>query len=183
MDPKQVVRTPEGLRCRECGFAYTLSPVGVADQTIAGLAMVEAAGSAVPQERRGVRPKPDVWSVNAYLAHLPDAARIISERVQAIVEHDNPWLPWVDESQAAEQGRYDERPAEESLAELRPLAEAFAAYIRKLPADAWERVGTHSTAGEVQMRDIAHDMPHELKHHAEDIRRIGSESPAAQRQT
>ena len=40
-----------------------------------------------------MRPQPDVWSVNAYVAHLPDAARIISERVQAIAAQENPWLP------------------------------------------------------------------------------------------
>jgi hypothetical protein len=175
MDPQQVIRGSDGImRCRECGFAYNLERGEVANRSASGFSAVQAAVLATPDERRSVRPAPAIWSVNAYTSHLADAAAIINLRVRAIAETDRPELPYHDQDKAVAEGHADEIAATDSLQRLEESVQAFQWYLTALPAPAWERIGIHSRAGEVRLADIAHDMPHELEHHARDIRRIGS---------
>lgn len=174
MDPQQVVRGDDGvMRCKQCGFAYNLDSRETARLTRDGFDAFQFAVVAVPERLQPRRPAPDVWSVNAYAAHMAEAANVIYERVRNIVEQERPTLEWYDENEAVERGRYDDRPALESLEPLRESVAAFRRYLEVLPRGAWDRVGIHSRAGEVRLSEIAQDMPHELQHHAEDITRIG----------
>lgn len=176
MDTQQVVRDDTGtMRCRECGFPYALSPLEVADRADRALVTVREAVAAVPMKMRGRRPAPAVWSVNAYVAHLAEAAAVIAGRLQAIIVHDRPPLASYDQDQTARAGRFDERPADDSLIALRRTVSACTAEIRGLAPRSWERIGLHAEAGEVRLSDIAHDLAHELEHHATDIRRVGGD--------
>jgi hypothetical protein len=161
------------MRCRQCGFTYDLGMEETARRAESGLQAFEAAVRATSDDRAGRRPAPDVWSVNAYSAHMAEAANVIYERVRNIATQDHPTLEWYDESEAVERGRYDDRPAVESLAPLRESVEAFRRCLESLPPEAWDRTGVHTRAGEVRLSDIAQDMPHELEHHAGDVARIG----------
>jgi hypothetical protein len=173
MDPAQVTRDADGaMRCRECGFRYALSREAVIDGTESGLRAVTDAVAATPESSRNRRPAPEVWSVNAYTAHLDEAAGVIFGRVQAIAERDRPALQWYDQDQTATEGRFDERPADASLRGLTETVGQFTDYLRALPAGAWSRPGVHSRAGAVTLAEIAHDMPHELQHHAGDVHRV-----------
>jgi hypothetical protein len=177
MDPKQVLRDSNGvMRCRECGFTYNLDRDEVARRVGPNFEAVRLAVVASPADRRHIRPASTVWSINAYTAHLADAAGVINLRMRAIAETDRPELPYHDQDHAVEEARADERPAEESLAQLEESVQAFQWYLTALPPTAWERVGIHSKAGPIRLADVAHDMVHELEHHARDIRRIGQES-------
>jgi len=167
------------MRCRDCGFAYTLTLDEVADRVGLGLQSVHDAVDGVPQEARTRRPAPEVWSGNAYPAHLSDAAKVIYGRTVAIAEQNRPLLAWHDQDQAVEEGRSDERLSSDSLTELAGTVSAFQRYVRAPSKEAWHRVGVHAKAGEVLMSDIAHDLPHELEHHAADIRRVGAQVEAA----
>src|SRR5579884_4503438 len=119
MDPEQVIRDPEGrMRCRQCGFAYDLDPPAIAEATRAGLKAVETALDSVPESDRGRRVNSDVWSVNAYMAHLATAVTVITGRVRAIAEEDEPYLAYYDQDEEAEQRGTDSIPAGESLQAL-----------------------------------------------------------------
>lgn len=175
MDPSQVSRDHTGtLRCCGCGFSYTLTPGEIIDRSRGGLDAVRAAVAGVPEAYRHLRPSPEVWSVNAYAAHLADAARVITDRVRAIAEEDRPLLPYHDQDRAVEDGHADEQAAEVSLLRLEDAVAAFRRVVMLLVPDQWDRVGVHERAGEVSLREIAHDLPHELEHHAMDIRRVGA---------
>jgi hypothetical protein len=176
MDPTQVVRDEHGvMRCRECGFPYDLPPAEVVRRARAAVESVRAAVESVPEAQRGRRPSPDVWSVNGYAAHLADAATVIGERVRSIAETDRPPLPYYDQDQAAVARNYDGQPAARSLSRIAEAAGSTADYLAALPPDAWQRTGVHERAGDVRLAEIAHDLPHELEHHAEDIRRVGKQ--------
>ena len=176
MDPTQVIRQPDGsLQCRQCGFSYTLTSEEVADSAGRGLVAVRAAVAGVPENAASRRPAPDIWSVNAYTAHLADAAGVIYDRIRLIAEQDRPLLPWHDQDQAVEEGRHDQTPAGDSLGHLEGTVRTFQEYVWALPRGAWERVGVHAKAGEVRLSEIAQDLPHELEHHAGDIRDIGAQ--------
>lgn len=175
MDPQQVVRGDDGvMRCKQCGFAYQLDAQETARHAGEGLEAFQFAVLGVPERLQAQRPSAHVWSVNAYSAHMAEAATVIYERVRNIAEQDRPTLEWFDENEAVERGNYDDRPAVESLEPLRESVTAFQHLLEELPPDAWDRVGIHTRAGEVRLSEIAQDMPHELEHHAADVVRIGS---------
>jgi hypothetical protein len=176
MDPVQVVRTDGGvMECRECGFRYNHTRAEIADLSEQHLARVGNALNATPHDARGVRLQPKLWSVNAYMAHLVEASGVVLERVQRVATEERPALAWFDENVSVERFGYDGYDADQSWRKLQPTVAEFAAFLRGLPDDAWERLGIHSTAGEVRMSEIAHDMAHELGHHADDIHAIGVE--------
>lgn len=174
MDPEQVARNRDGiLTCRQCGFTYDLSPADLVLEMERGLQAVRDAVTAASPERLDRRPEPDVWSVNAYVAHLAVAAEVITGRVRLIAAEENPFLPYYQQDDAAAEDAYDRWPADASLRRLEETVQAFRQQVNGLGDDAWRRTGIHEEAGEVSLADIAHDMPHELLHHAEDIRRVG----------
>lgn len=174
MDPNQVVRDPDGvMRCSQCDFRYNLSPSEIVDATARGLDAVLTALAGTPPDRRATRPAPDVWSVNAYTFHLGEAAEVITGRVQRIAAEDRPELTYYDQDVSIEDAQADSIPADESLQTLVRIVPVYIETIEGLPPDAWERTGVHERAGEVRLSEIAHDMPHELRHHAQDIARIG----------
>jgi hypothetical protein len=174
MDPAQVIRDDHGvMTCRVCGFRYSLTPNEIIDRSESGVTAARNAVAGVPEAYRRLRPAPTVWSVNAYAAHLADAASVITDRVHAIVDQDRPSLPYHDQDQAVNEGHADEHEADASLLRLEETVAAFRTLIMRLTPEQWDRVGVHERAGEVSLREIAHDLPHELEHHAMDMRRIG----------
>jgi hypothetical protein len=176
MDPSQVIRDQNGvMRCRECGFGYNLSPEEIESRSGRGVAAVQEAVAGVPASHRSRRPSPAVWSVNAYTAHLADAAAVITGRVHAITKQDRPPLPYHDQDRAVEDGRADEQPADASLHRLQETVASFRTFISGLLPEQWDRVGVHARAGDVTLREIAHDLPHELEHHTMDIRKVGEQ--------
>lgn len=176
MDPRQVARDPDGvMRCRECGFRYELEPRQVVEQSRSGLDKVTSALQSVPVEYRPIRPSPDIWSVNAYTAHLADAADVISYRVRTIAREERPKLAYHDQDQAVEDTHADERPAGRSLEQLAHEVNDFCRLVEGYDPAVWQRVGVHERAGDVRLADIAQDMPHELNHHADDIRHVGEQ--------
>ena len=179
MDPTQVLRGDDGVfTCRECGFRYALSGAEIARVCATTVVEVRAAALAVPESLRARRTAPEVWSPNAYCAHLADASELIEGRARRIVSEDRPLLRGYDQDEAAVRGRYDEVSMDTSLPRIEAAVARFVSLVESLPEAAWQRVGMHEEAGELRLRELAHDMPHELTHHAGDLRRIGAELQA-----
>jgi hypothetical protein len=99
---------------------------------------------------------------------------VIAGRVQTIAQQDRPPLLYHDQDRAVEEGHGDEQHAEESLRRLEDAVTAFCTFATRLAPEQWDRVGIHARAGEISLREIAHDLPHELEHHAMDMRRVGA---------
>ncbi|GAC1577798.1 MAG: hypothetical protein NVS3B18_11540 [Candidatus Dormibacteria bacterium] len=176
MDPTQVLRGSDGtFRCRECGFHYALDGAGIIATCTRAADDVRTSALAVPEPRRSHRIAPAVWSPNAYCAHLADASELIEGRVRRIATEDRPFLRGYDQDAAAERGHFDDVPVEPSLHRIDAAVGRFVALVATLPDSAWARVGVHEEAGDIVLRDLAHDMPHELVHHAGDLRRLGHE--------
>jgi hypothetical protein len=180
MDPTQVLRGDDGVfRCRECGFLYALSGAEISRTCATTVTDVREAALAVPDALRSRRVAPAVWSPNAYCAHLADASELIEGRVRRIATEDRPLLRSYDQDEAAVRGRFDEVAMDASLQRIDTAVARFVALLDALPDQAWQRAGVHEEAGELRLQDIAHDMPHELTHHAGDLRRIGAQLRAA----
>jgi hypothetical protein len=176
VDPRQVVLEDDGtFRCRECGFRYALTGPELIGAVGSTLGQLREAALAIPVELRRQRTAPEVWSPNAYCAHLADATELIEGRVRRIATEDRPFLRGYDQDAAAEAGRFDEVAMKPSLDRVDAAVAGFLSVIEGLPASGWDRQGVHEEAGPIRLRDIAHDMPHELIHHTGDLRRIGAE--------
>jgi hypothetical protein len=176
MDITQVFRESDGtFRCRNCGFRYALSGAEIVTTCTIAVVDVRSSALAVAAPLRARRIAPDVWSPNAYCAHLADASELIEGRVRRIATKERPFLPGYDQDAAAVRGHFDDLPVEPSLQRIDDAVERFIKVIAALPEDGWQRVGVHEEAGDILLRDIAHDMPHELIHHAGDLRRLGRE--------
>ena len=182
MDRTQVLREADGtFRCRECGFRYALSGAEIAAASTAGVVEVTEAAGAIAPPLRERRPAPAVWSPNAYCAHLAEAAELIESRVRRIATEDRPLLAGYDQDAAAHAGGFDTVPMDQSVPRITAAVTRFVTLLDGLDPRNWERLGVHQEVGEIRLVDIAHDMPHELTHHAGDLRRIGAELGATRR--
>lgn len=112
------------------------------------------------------RPAPDRWSIKEVVAHLADGEFVNGARMRFVVAHDRPALAGYDQDRfVASLGA--------GHARTRDLLEAFAgarainvAMLRRLPEEAFARVGLHSERGEESLAKMvalyaAHDRIHE----------------------
>ena len=105
------------------------------------------------------------WNVVEVLCHLRDAEERAVERLRAMRDEEEPYLPAYDQDAwAAERDYADD--------DLRRAAAAFArhrgdhvAELRALPATAWERAGTHEEQGRITiLNHTIHIATHDLQH-------------------
>lgn len=132
----------------------------------------ESGGPALRRACAGLTPRelttpaePGKWSIQELVIHLADMDAIAIERMKRVITEDNPALLYARES------RYIERlfPHEQSLDDALTLFEIgrrqAARTLRELPAEAFDRSGTHNQAGEVTLRDLVADYSDHLDHH------------------
>jgi hypothetical protein len=121
------------------------------------------AGS-VPADRESFRYAPDKWSVREVMGHLVDAERVFGYRGFCISRGEQAPLPSFDEQVYVSQSGYDRVPLAELADELVSLRRANLAWLRRLEAGAWTRIGT-SSAQPVSVRALAYVMAGHCRHH------------------
>ncbi|WP_454050683.1 DinB family protein [Cellulomonas sp. Marseille-Q8402] len=155
-------------RCPECGFAGT-------DATGPGIA--GTVHDLVPRWRAALnrldvreRPRPGVWSVLEYGAHVRDVHRVFGERLRLMLEQDDPQFPNWDQDATALAERYDlqdpGRVADELADAAAALADAFAA----VRPDEWERTGRRSNGSAFTVETLGQYFLHDVVHHLHDVR-------------
>jgi hypothetical protein len=116
----------------------------------------------LPAEAQAWQPTPEAWSAHMLAAHLAAGEAPFRQRLQRIVDEDNPWLPYFgpDVARPDTPGSLDTL-----LAQFRAEREALVRWLVALtPAD-WERPAVHETMGPttlaLQVHNIAsHDADH-----------------------
>lgn len=113
-----------------------------------------------------VRPAPDKWSVQEVLAHLADVEEIgMRARVAAIVEQENPTLPYFDQEARAIEYEYNKADPRQSFASLERQRRANLKWLRKLRPAQLKRRGVHQKVGEISAEEMItewafHDLGH-----------------------
>jgi hypothetical protein len=157
---------PEGARCSECGFDWS---IGVPD------AIVLVAGS--PERVRKLlegaedatkRPSPGVWSPNGYLWHLVDVLRIGAERLLTASLDPTAGIPCWDENALAEVRRYDSLSPKVGLSVYHSTVTDWVAIAEAAPPASSV---AHARFGVVTAEDLVRRNAHEVEHHELDIRR------------
>ena len=117
------------------------------------------------------KPGPQRFSIAETLEHLSHAeGHCFRNRVQRMVEEDNPAVERYDTEAYFRSGQYSGRNAEDSFDHFEEQRELNVEYLRGLPESVADRIGTHSRLGTItvsqQMNEWAfHDIGH--------IRQIG----------
>ena len=101
------------------------------------------------------RPDPERFTIREALCHLADWEFVWLERIQRIINEDNPLLPGYDEGQMAIDRNYAGQNLAEQLARFREGRAALAALLQGLSPEQWERAGLRDEIGPVTINDLA----------------------------
>jgi hypothetical protein len=159
--------------CPECGFDTSTTPA----DSVAELARANArywqglhsAGRITPG-----RPDPSTWSSLEYAAHVRDVHRRYRQRVQLMLEQDDPLYANWDQDATAVEDRYDKQDPTVVIYQLSEAAEEIAAVFDGLSAGQWSRPRRRSDGAAFTVATISRYMIHDPVHHLWDVGRSRS---------
>jgi hypothetical protein len=133
-----------------------------------------AAGAAVPARLiRGLTlpeldqlPIPGTWSIRQIIVHLADSDLVIADRMKRVIAADRPALLAFDENAFVD--RLDYVHTDPVIAaELFDLnRRVMAAILRRLPDEAFARIGIHSETGPKSLQQLVEGAAAHLERHA-----------------
>jgi hypothetical protein len=113
------------------------------------------------------RPVAGKMSTLEVVCHLADFEPIMADRMKRVLAEDNPTLVGADENRFLAALAYHDRDLEEELAIIDQTRGQMARILRKTPADALQRIGTHTERGprtlEQLLASAINHIPHHLK--------------------
>ncbi len=153
--------------CPECGFDPQSHSVGSLSGLLHDSAM--AWSPVLSRADAAVRPRPGVWSPLEYACHVRDVHRIFAERVELMLDEDEPHLAGWDQDAAALASRYAEQDPATVDAELVEAAGHAAGLYASVTAEQAGRRGTRSDGSELTVEAWGIYHLHDVLHHAHDV--------------
>lgn len=155
-------------RCEECGLAAgEIEPVDVARHAfVAAEEWVQILRSSPASE---ARPEPDVWSPLEYGAHVRDVIHIFGDRLQKMLDEDDPTFENWDQDQTAIDEHYDEQDPEQVADELEAMTQVFIARVEALTPEQFSRTGRRSDGSEFTVGSLLQYFLHDVVHHLWDV--------------
>jgi hypothetical protein len=115
----------------------------------------------VPRKLALWTPAPGKWSIHEIVCHMRDMERdAYQTRFRRILAEENPALPDVDGDVYALERGYRSLSLTEVLRDWRRLRKENLALLRTVKGPAWDRVGTHETAGPLSMSALVRRLAH-----------------------
>ena len=111
------------------------------------------------------RPVPGQWSILEVVVHLADSDAIAIDRMKRILTEDNPPLLYADETAYVERLFSHEQSLEDALTLIEVGRRQFARVLRKLPAEAFQRCGTHNRRGPMSVAEMVQGYIDHVDHH------------------
>jgi hypothetical protein len=153
--------------CPECDFD---SSTLVLDQVPE---MVRANAAAwrdvLADERVHERPSDSVWSALEYGCHVRDVFRLYDERLQLMLEQDDPLFPNWDQDDTAIEEHYDQQSPRVVADELESAAFDLADRFATVSGDQWRRSGRRSDGAAFTIETFARYFVHDPVHHLHDV--------------
>jgi hypothetical protein len=87
------------------------------------------------------------WSIHQVVVHLMDSELICADRLKRMIAEENPTLIGYNENKFVENLFYHDQPAEQAVQIVDLNRKLFANVLRRLPAAAFDRRGTHNERG------------------------------------
>lgn len=124
------------------------------EQYEAGSAQLRRAVAGLTPEELRARPGPGAWSVLEVVVHLADSDAISIDRMKRIVTEDNPPLLYADETAYVSKLHTHEQDLDDALLLFETGRRQWARVLRRLPDEAFLRVGTHNRRGKVTLGEL-----------------------------
>lgn len=136
-----------------------------------GAETLRAAISGLSRNEMLAHPVPGTWSIQQIVVHLLESDLIASHRMKRIIAEENPALTAYDESRFAQLLFYDAEPIDEVLTLFALNRSQTLRILRRLPAAAFRRIGTHNQRGELTLGQMVQDYVDHLEHHLQFVYR------------
>ncbi len=115
-------------------------------------------------------PVPGTWSIQQIVLHIVDSDLVLSDRIKRVIAEDKPLLIGFDETKFAARLHYDVQDPAVACDLLVKNRQLMTSILRKLPDDAFERVGIHTERGKVTLADLLLNAVNHLQHHLKFVR-------------
>jgi hypothetical protein len=138
-------------------------------QYAGGPARLKAALAAVPADALQWRPQPGEWSAHEVVVHCADSETNAAARIRFLTAEADPVIQGYDEAEWARRFDYHEHPVAPALALVEAVRANTVALLRRLPEEAWERVGRHTESGRYAAEDWLGIYAEHLEGHARQI--------------
>jgi DinB family protein len=135
----------------------------------AGPARLRAALATVPPDARQWRPKAGEWSAHEVVCHCADSETNAYARIRFLMTEKDALIQGYDENRWAIALDYHAHPLEPALAVVDAVRANTVALIRRLPEEAWTRVGRHTESGRYRAEDWLRIYAEHLEGHARQI--------------
>lgn len=139
------------------------------DQYAAGPARLRAAIAAVPADALTWRPAPSEWSAHEVAVHCADSETQAASRIRFLAAEPDPLVLGYDEANWAVAFDYHAHPLELALATVDAVRGNTVALLRRLPEEAWSRVGRHTQSGRYGAEDWLRIYAAHLEDHSRQI--------------
>ena len=142
---------------------------GLVQRYADGPARLTAALAAVPAEALQWRPAPGEWSAHEVVIHCADSETNAAARIRYLCAEASPLILGYDEAEWARRFDYHQHPLGPALAAVEAVRANTAALLRRMPDDAWGRVGRHTESGPYAAEDWLKIYAEHLEVHARQI--------------
>jgi DinB family protein len=136
-----------------------------------GAEQLKAALARVPEEARKWRPGPGKWSAHEVVCHCADSELNAAARIRYLTAEKDPVLVGYDQDEWARRFDYHQHPLETALQTVEAVRANTVALLRRLPDDAWTRVGRHTESGPYAVADWLDSYAEHLEKHSAQIDR------------
>ncbi|MEO6605038.1 MAG: DinB family protein [Aeromicrobium sp.] len=154
-------------QCPECGMtASDVVPTEIGGQVRTDLPRWEAVLTR-PDVRE--RPSPEIWSPLEYACHVRDVYLLFAERVELMLDEDDPlFANWDQDQTAAEQNYGAQNPAVVGE-ELAAASDVIARVFDNVADDSWDRTGRRSDGSTFTVATLGQYFMHDVVHHLHDV--------------
>jgi hypothetical protein len=105
------------------------------------------------------------WSIQQVVIHCMDSDLVATDRLKRMIAEDNPSIIGYDENKFVQNLFYNDQSADQAVQILDLNRKLFVSVLRKLPASAWDRKGTHNERGAITVGGYLKSTVDHLDHH------------------
>ena len=137
-----------------------------------GTDLLSAAIDGLAPGEADFRIAPDKWTIRQLAAHVADSELVTGMRYRQVIAEDSPTLQGYDQNLWATRLDYSRRDPAEAAVTYRQLRAQSYELMKHLPAEDFERPGTHSERGQLTLMGLLRTYVEHAEKHAEQIRDI-----------
>lgn len=139
------------------------------NEYLAGPGQLRHSIQGLSAEQLKAKPIAGKMSTLEVICHLVDFDPVYVERMKRTIALDKPTLLGADENDFARALCYHDRDADEEIELLELTRKQMARILKKLPLEAWDRVGVHSERGPMTLEKMVRVMNNHIPHHVKFI--------------